>query len=84
MNFDSKYTTILKLKNDEYISEKIEWLNNNSIGSIEIKTGIAFTNPEDSSLPWYAPAGLQRNTLIIYIGFEKDDDATFFKIKYSI
>ena len=44
----------------------IDWINNNSDGSVDIKFAI-----EDA-------------IDIVYFGFENEDDALYFKIKYNI
>ncbi len=77
MKAGRKYKTVLKLENDEYINEKIDWLDANSNGSIKIKMS-KITGPT------WVPQGCQRVPEFVYIGFEKEDDATFFRIKYAV
>ena len=80
--FNKKYKVILKYTYDDHNTymSMLEWIDKNSNNSVEIK----FPNNTNNGEVWYAPAGLRRIDPSIFIGFENADDATFFKIKYSV
>jgi hypothetical protein len=73
--FDKKYKIILQFKRDDRYLDMIEWVDKNSNGSVDMKRNFALDQLGPTHL-----AAIQT----IFIGFEKEDDATFFKIKYSI
>ncbi len=66
--FDPRYKIIIKFKCSPGYTEMLEWVDKNSAGSVDIKFDIGFGSGIDT----------------LYIGFERPDDATFFKIKYSV
>lgn len=77
----TKYKTIVKFAYSDNYTEILDWVNNNTNGDVKVETSIVPVG--DLSAPWYSPAGLQRPQSV-HMGFENEDDATFFKIKYSI
>jgi len=68
--FDKKYKFIIRLDSNLrfQLFQLADWLNLNSTGAVDIKSHINSENYLES----------------IYLAFENYDDATFFKIKYSI
>lgn len=67
-SFDKKYKTIITLNCKSDYQEILHWINDNSGGSVDVKFDIG------------CGFGIEK----LYIGFEKSDDATFFKIKYKV
>jgi len=66
--FDKKYKIIVKCKYTPLHAEMLEWVNNNSNGSVDVQCRGSFvTGLEDA-----------------YFGFQESGDALFFKIKFSI
>jgi hypothetical protein len=65
--FDPKYKTVIRCECGPMYLEMLEWVNNNSSGSVDAKFEIGFGHGID----------------VIYLGFENKDDALVFKIKYS-
>lgn len=65
--FDKKYKIILHYLEDDSYFEKLDWVNKNSNGLVDMQviqhTGQALCH--------------------IYYAFENEDDATFFRIKYG-
>lgn len=68
-SFDSNFKVILRVKYTDNYFEKLFWLNNNSIGKVEIKILREINSKtEDSEF---------------FFGFENPDDAILFRIKYE-
>jgi hypothetical protein len=63
--FDKKYKVVLCYNFDRSHWDRVEWVDKNSNGLVEVKF------PDESV------------ARIVYFGFENEDDATFFKIKYG-
>ncbi len=70
-----KYKIIVRCKIDHNYYEIIQWLNNNSSGSI--KTEIILL-PKDDPQMWHS-----EEEKILLVAFENTDDALLFKIRYS-
>jgi hypothetical protein len=68
--FDKKYKVIIKTEFSNDYFEKMTWVNDNSIGSVDIKN---MTTP-----------GINTYEDNIYFAFEEPSDATFFRIKFSL
>lgn len=81
--FEPKFKVIVKLGFPDNYAEILDWINNNSDGSVEVQLVKKDGTKVDSFIPWYTPAGLQAS-YFMFVAFENEDDATFFKIKYSI
>lgn len=68
--FDRKYKAIIPYQYTEQYPEILTWLNENTTGDVEIKV---------------SPSGTDNDIhLGIFIGFEKSDDALFFRIKFGL
>lgn len=67
--FDKKYKVILEYEfNYLQYYNRLDWVNENSNGSVEVKFSEIRSNPLYNR---------------VYYAFENADDATFFKIKYG-
>lgn len=82
-DFDPKFKIVIKLPFPENYAEILDWINNNSEGSVEVQLRKEDGSKVDPFIPWYTPAGLIRSQMM-FVAFENEDDATFFKIKYSV
>jgi len=76
--FDDKFKIILRHQYNvvQYL-EILDWIETNSIGSVEIKTIYELDLKKQVTI---APGVFK----IFYIGFEDSDDALVFKIKFPI
>lgn len=61
--FDKKYKTIVRCDYYAGYLEMLDWINQHSNSSVDVKID---------------------NGVAIYVAFENPDDATIFKIKYSL
>lgn len=71
--FDKKYKIILKFKSTDEYYDMLDWVNKNSNNSVDIKRTWNL-NPSSNSV----------SIGNIFVAFENEDDATFFRIKYTI
>jgi hypothetical protein len=76
--FDKKYKIIIDRELDSYYVEILDWLNKNSNFSVDVKIYIA----EKYNGEWiYSSSTTGKTTM--FIAFENEDDALFFKIRYE-
>ncbi len=69
----TRYKIIIKFLTPDNYTEMLDWVNNNTNGSVKVeKSRELYQNGPTSA------------TSMIYMGFENPDDATFFKIKYAV
>ena len=69
--FDKKYKTVIKYKYSLEHHMMLEWIDQNSKGTVDVKI------TEDSTGPFVKYD-------MIYFAFEDPDDALVFRIKYEI
>lgn len=76
--FDRKYKTVLKFTKTTEYSSMIDWVDKNSTGLVSIRQVSATLKIDPST------GGFLQINSTVYVGFENEDDAIFFRIKYSI
>lgn len=64
--FDSKYKNIIKYPTTKYSYEMLDWINQNSVASVDVKFMFVYGGGHTD----------------VYFGFEDESDALIFKIKY--
>ena len=78
-SFDPKYKIILCKGIDSQYVEMINWVDRNSKNSVDVKV----FNAKPHGDKWVETQPSQDNNMV-FLGFENEDDAIYFKIKYSL
>lgn len=77
--FHKRYKTIVSVHDSEYLAIQ-DWLSSNSNGSVEIKMFVVTKYNNE----WVQCSPDDIGNIRPFVGFENEDDALFFKIKFSV